>query len=68
MLYKKVLMINLGYMSSVRLRPGSALGEKLELKVRFVNQKKKRKKNGRAKEAKSEEVTSFYSYINFKLK
>ena len=44
MLYKKVLMINLGYMSSVRLRPGSALGEKLELKVRFVNQKKKKKK------------------------
>ena len=55
MLYKRVLMINLGYMSSLRLGPGSALGEKLELKVRFVNQKTKRKKNGRAKEAKSEE-------------
>ena len=44
MLYKRGLMINLGYMSSLRLGPGSALGEKLELKVRFVNQKKKRKK------------------------
>ena len=38
MLYKKVLMINLGYVSSLRLGPGSSLGEKLELKVRFVNQ------------------------------
>ena len=39
-------MINLAYMSSLRLGPGSALGEKLELKVRFVNQKKKEKKMG----------------------
>ena len=39
-------MINLGYMSSLRLGPGSALGEKLELKVHFVNQKKKKKKMG----------------------
>ena len=38
-------MINLGYMSSLRLAPGSALGEKL--KVCFVNQKKKKEKMGR---------------------
>ena len=43
MLYKKVLMINLGQMSSLRLGPGSAFGEQLKLKVRFVNQKKKKK-------------------------
>ena len=47
MLYKKVLIINLGYMSSLRLGPVSALGEELKLKVRFVNQKKRRKKMGR---------------------
>ena len=44
MLHKRVLMINHGYMSSLRLGPGSVLGEKLELKVHVVNQKKKRKK------------------------
>lgn len=54
MLYKKVLMINLGYMSSLRLGPGSVLGEELKLKVRFVNQKKRRKK-WVAKEAEFEE-------------
>ena len=47
-------MINLGYMSSLRLGPGSALGEELKLKVRFVNQKKEEKK-WVAKEAESEE-------------
>ena len=40
-------MINLGYMSSLRLGPGSVLGEELKLKIRFVNQKKGRKKMGR---------------------
>ena len=43
MLYKKVL-INLGQMSSLRLGPGSAFRERLKLKVRFVKQKKKKKK------------------------
>ena len=47
-------MINLGYMSSLRLGPGSVLGEELKLKVRFVNQKKEGKK-WVAKEAESEE-------------
>ena len=47
-------MINFGYMSSLRLGPGSALGEELKLKVRFVNQKKEEKK-WVAKEAESEE-------------
>ena len=47
MLYKKVLMINLGQISSLRLGPGSAFGEQLKLKVRFVNQKKKEKKMSR---------------------
>ena len=47
-------MINLGQMSSLRLGPGSAFGEQLKLKVRFVNQKKKKKK-WVAKEAESEE-------------
>ena len=49
MLYKKVLMINLGYMSSLRLGPGSVLGEELKLKVRFVNQKKEEKNGSRRK-------------------
>lgn len=47
-------MINLGYMSSPRLGPGSVLGEELKLKIRFVNQKKEEKKRV-AKEAEFEE-------------